>query len=186
MTLTEIITSQAWIIVLIIAIIISVLTYLKIKGKVVLRVGFSLVRGVIFFAIFFLPLIDQPKLSVSIALPIIGMVLLLSGIVLVVFGSKELTKTGLHGAEGIPERIIKTGLYSVIRHPINLGFICIFTGWYIAWSGVYSLYLLPILIIGLVIETFWEERNLQRVSGDEYKEYKKKVGMFFPKIGMKV
>jgi len=101
-------------------------------------------------------------------------------------GSIELTKTELHGVEGVPEEIITTGLYSMIRHPVNIGFICTFVGWYMVWSGAYSLYyLLPILIIGLVIETFWEERNLERVSGDRYKEYKKKVGMFFPKIRRK-
>jgi len=185
MTPIAIIKSQAWSMVLIIAVIISAITFLKVKGKVSYRIRLSLARGLIFFAIIYLPLVDQPRISSTIALPIIGIVLLLSGIILVVLGSKELTKTELHGIKGIPEEIITTGLYSMIRHPINLGFICTFVGWYIVWSGVYSLYFLPILIIGLVIETFWEERNLQKVSGDRYKEYKKKVGMFFPKIRRK-
>jgi len=185
MTPIEIIKSQAWIIVLIIAAIICVLTFLKVKGKASYRIKMSLVRGLIFFVIFYLPLVDQPRISSTITLPIIGTFLLISGIILVVVGSKELTKTELHGIKGIPEEIITTGLYGIIRHPINLGFICTFAGWYIVWSGVYSLYFLPILIIGLVIETFWEERNLQKVSGDRYKEYKKKVGMFFPKTRKK-
>ena len=53
------------------------------------------------------------------------------------------------------------------------------------WSGVYSLYFLAVFIIVFVIETFWEERNLEKAFGDRYTEYKKKVGMFFPKIWMK-
>jgi len=185
MILLEIIKSQAWSIVLIIAMIMSVLAFLKVKGKVSFRIRLSLVRGLVFFAILYPPLIDQPKISGTIALPIIGTVILLSGIILVVLGSRELTKTELYGIKGIPEEIITTGLYSIVRHPINLGLIYTFAGWYIVWAGAYSLYFLPILTIGLIIETFWEERNLERVFGDRYKEYKKKVGMFFPKIRKK-
>jgi protein-S-isoprenylcysteine O-methyltransferase Ste14 len=57
-----------------------------------------------------------------------------------------------------------------------------FSGWYLACGGVYSLYLLPILIAVFVVETFWEERNLEEAFGDEYRQYKKEVSAFLPKI----
>ena len=178
----EILKTQARILAYIIAVATSVLTFLNIKGKINLRIGFSLARGLIFFGIVYLPLVDQPRISISIALLIIGTVLLISGVILVLWGSKQLMNTKLHGVKGIPETIITTGLYSIIRHPMNLGFLCAFTGWYVVWAGVYSLYLLLILLIALVIETFWEEKNLERIFGDKYREYKKKTGMFFPKL----
>lgn len=182
MTIMEFLRGEAWIAVLVIAIIIGIYTFLKIKGKVGFKIGFSLIRGGIFFAIFYLPLIKQPILLDNIALPIIGIILFLFGITFIILGSRELTKTELQGAKGVPKEIITTGLYKSIRHPINLGLIFTFAGWYIIWSGDYALIILIILIITLIIETFWEERNLQKIFGDNYKEYKKKVGMFFPKI----
>jgi len=184
MTLVEIIRSHAWIIVLIIAIITSIATFvsLKLKGGVIYRIIWSLVRGLIFFALFYIPLIEQPRISSNIALPIIGIILLIFGVILVFIGSKQLTKADLHGIKGIPKEIITKGLYSIIRHPVNLGLMFTFAGWYILWSGVYSLYFLAVFIIVFVFETFWEERNLEKAFGDGYTEYKKRVGMFFPKI----
>ena len=114
-----------------------------------------------------------------------GTILLIFGVIIVFIGSKQLTKAELHGIKGIPKEIITEGLYGIIRHPVNLGLMFTFTGWYILWSGVYSLYFLAVFVIVFVFETFWEERNLEKAFGDGYTEYKKKVGMFFPKIWSK-
>ena len=184
MTLIEIIRSHAWIIVVIIAIITSIASFmsLKIKGGVNYRIIWSLVRGLIFFALFYIPLIGQPRISSNITLPIIGIILLIFGLILVFIGSKQLTKADLQGIKGIPKEIITKGLYGIIRHPVNLGLMSTFAGWYVLWSGVYSLYFLAVFITVFIFETFWEERNLEKAFGDGYTEYKKKVGMFFPKI----
>jgi protein-S-isoprenylcysteine O-methyltransferase Ste14 len=39
----------------------------------------------------------------------------------------------------------------------------------------------PALALILVLETFWEEKNLVRELGEEYLDYQRKVGMYFPK-----
>ena len=173
---------QAWIVVLIIAAIVGVLTFFEMKGKVGFKIGFSIFRGALFFLLFYIPLFNQPRISGIPALPIIGIIFLIFGIILTATGSKQLMKTDLQGVKGIPDEIITDGLYSVIRHPVNLGLMFTFTGWYLIWTGIYSLYFLAVFLIVFVIETFWEERNLEKEFGDSYKEYKQKVGMFFPKI----
>lgn len=142
-------------------------------------------RALAVFVFVYAPLIEQPRISDTIILPVIGIIFVLFGIVLVVVAAKELSKTKFHGGRGIPERIITTGPYGIIRHPAYVGSIGIFAGWSLFWAAVYSLCLLLILIIALTIGVRWEERNLEKALGDEYKEYKKKVGMFFPKIGGK-
>lgn len=182
MTIIENLQPQAWIIALIVAAIISVLTFLEIKGTVLLRIGLSLVRGIIFFLLFYIPLFPQPRIAGAPALPIAGIVLLVFGILLAVVGSRQLLQTDLHGVTGVPDKIITTGLYGVIRHPVNLGLMFTFAGWYMIWSGVYSLLFLAAFLVVFVLETLWEEKNLEKVFGDGYKEYKQRVGMFFPKI----
>jgi protein-S-isoprenylcysteine O-methyltransferase Ste14 len=181
------ITVEGLIIAIVVAMILSLSLLLKVQAKASIKLGLALARALVFFIIIYLPLIDQPRISGNIALPIIGTIILLFGIILTVLSSRELLKTEFHGgkAGALPEKIIKTGPYNIIRHPANLGFMSTFAGWYLAWSGVYSLFLLPILIIVFIVETFWEERNLEEIFGDEYKKYKKEVGMFIPNMNSK-
>jgi protein-S-isoprenylcysteine O-methyltransferase Ste14 len=175
---------EGLIIAVIVAVILSLSLFLKVKAKVSTKLGLALARALVFFVIIYLPLIDQPRISGTAVLPIIGTIVLLFGIILTVLASRELLKIEFHGgkAAALPEKIIKTGPYSIIRHPANLGFMSAFAGWYLGWGGVYSLCLLPVLITVFLVETIWEERNLEKVFGDEYREYRKEVGAFLPKI----
>lgn len=181
---------QIWLLVLLFSLCVSLLTTWKrqVKDKQInlplvrLAIGSTLARALGFFVIIYLPLINQPRILDTIAYPIIGIILVVFGIVPIAVATRELSKTEFHGGRGIPEKVITTGPYSIIRHPANIGFISAFTGWSLVWGAVYSLCLVPILTIGLVIESFWEEKNLEEALGDEYREYKKKVGMFFPTI----
>jgi methanethiol S-methyltransferase len=181
MEIIEMIREYAWILVLFIALAVIWLTYTKMKGTPLFRIGFGLFRAVLFFGIFYNPLMNQPRIG-TMSMPISGCIVLLLGIILNVIGTKELVKTKLGGVKGIPDRIITTGIYRIIRHPINLGFMLIFCGWYVMWAGIYSLYFLPVLIILFIIVSFYEEKNLIKVFGEEYQAYKKEVGMFIPKI----
>ena len=182
MVILESIRNWAWVFILVVSVLITVLTFLKIKEKIGVRIRFALMRGIIFFGMMYLPLIDQPRLSTGTALPIIAIMLLIFGLYLIVRGARDLTKTQLQGITGTPEKIITTGLYAIIRHPINLGFMFAFTGWYLLWVGTYSLIFPPVLVVILIFETFWEERKIEKTLGEEYTEYKKRVGMFSPKL----
>jgi len=145
-------------------------------------IGSTLARALAFFVIVYLPVMGQPRISRSVLVTALGTIIMLFGAFCIVAATRELSKTTFRGGKGIPEKVITTGPYSVVRHPATVGFACAYVGWSLLWGGLYALYLAPVLIIGLVIETFWEEKNLEKALGDEYKEYKQRVGMFFPKI----
>jgi protein-S-isoprenylcysteine O-methyltransferase Ste14 len=115
----------------------SLLLLLKVKAKMSTKIGLALARTLVFSVIIYLPLIDQPRISGTVVLPITGTIVLILGIVLVVLASRELMKTELRGgkAGALPERIIKTGPYSIVRHPANLGLMGAFAGWYLVWCG---------------------------------------------------
>ena len=156
----------------------ALLTFLKVKGRLRFKILYSIVRGVVFLAIFYNPLIGQPRVLDVMSVKIIGLIALTIGVVLACLGGKQLVKTELRGIKGIPDRLITEGLYTRIRHPINLGLMLIFFGWYAVFPGVYSILFVVCLITALVIETFWKERNLIKKFGNEYLEYKENVGMF--------
>jgi protein-S-isoprenylcysteine O-methyltransferase Ste14 len=64
----------------------------------------------------------------------------------------------------------------------GLHFICL--GWFLVWGAVYGLYFVPVFVLFNVLQAFFEERYvLGKEFGDEHKAYKKRVGMFIPKLG---
>jgi hypothetical protein len=84
-------------IVLIVAVVLSlsILLLLKVKAKTSTKIGLALARALVFSVIIYLPLIDQPRISGTIVLPIMGAIVLVFGIVLVVLAGRELMKTEL-------------------------------------------------------------------------------------------
>ncbi|HEC75629.1 MAG TPA: isoprenylcysteine carboxylmethyltransferase family protein [Thermoplasmatales archaeon] len=72
-------------------------------------------------------------------------------------------------------KLISTGIYSLVRHPIYLGNILWFLGISLILRAKYALIYVPIFIILSMILTLAEENGLIEDFGGEYKEYKKKT-----------
>jgi len=78
------------------------------------------------------------------------------------------------------DRIITTGVYSLVRHPQYLGGILAHIGFSILLSAWYSLIVTPIVTLIIYLISKKEEEELLREFGREYEEYRKKVPMFIP------
>jgi protein-S-isoprenylcysteine O-methyltransferase Ste14 len=99
------------------------------------------------------------------------------------FGIKGVFYTSLKVAETHrAERIVKTGVYSIVRHPQYLGGILAHIGFSFLLSGMYSLLVTP-LIVALIYTISWKEENeLIKEFGQEYTDYKKRVPMLIPEV----
>lgn len=77
-------------------------------------------------------------------------------------------------------KLIKTGLNSVVRHPIYFALILMLIG--ISLLIPTDLVLLSVLFcfVYLYIGTKLEERRLVQIFGDSYRQYQQKVKMFIP------
>lgn len=152
-------------------------------GQIIGAVSKILILSLVIVALIFLPMIDQPRIENAVILPT-GVFLVVLGVILNVFAARQLTRIKFHmRGLGTPDRLITAGLFSTIRHPSSLGIVSIMIGWYLAWGARYCIYFVtPIIVVGIFVENKLEERNLARVFGDEYRVYKKKVGMYFPRI----
>lgn len=87
------------------------------------------------------------------------------------------------GATRTKHTLVTHGPYRWIRHPlytfgssmfISLGLMA--DNWFIAALGVLA-------FVPVAIRTPKEEANLMEKFGDEYREYMKRTGRFFPKLG---
>jgi protein-S-isoprenylcysteine O-methyltransferase Ste14 len=79
------------------------------------------------------------------------------------------------------DKIIITGVYSIVRHPQHLGALLAHMGISFLFSAWYSLLFTPLMVVLIYLISRKEEEELIREFGKEYKDYKKKVGMFLPK-----
>ncbi|MFX0174209.1 MAG: methyltransferase family protein [Candidatus Hodarchaeota archaeon] len=116
-----------------------------------------------------------PLVHILIFLPIIIVVLWLA-----LSGVKEV---GLKVAETHrAEKVITTGVYSLVRHPQYLGALLAHLAISILLSTLYSLLLTPFMIVYLYLIAWKEEKELIREFGRDYEDYKANVPMLIPRL----
>ena len=99
------------------------------------------------------------------------------------FGIKGVKQTTLKVAETHrTEKIVTTGVYSLVRHPQYFGGLLAHMGVSFLLSAWYSLLVTPLMVVLVYLVSKKEEDELIREFGNEYKEYMKKVPMFIPRI----
>ncbi len=81
-----------------------------------------------------------------------------------------------------PEKVVATGIYTVVRHPQHLGWLSTHIGFSFLLSAWYSL-LFTLPVVGLLyLISHKEEKELTREFGEEYERYKRVVPMFIPRL----
>jgi protein-S-isoprenylcysteine O-methyltransferase Ste14 len=121
-----------------------------------------------------LPLVDWVSYSVCALLTI-------PGIVVLVFGMKACPLKVISGRDR--SALVTRGIYSYIRNPICLSCILLAFSAAIGFKSAAGLAVAVLsLITAYIRASLWEERELEQRFGSEYSEYKRKVGMFIPKI----
>jgi protein-S-isoprenylcysteine O-methyltransferase Ste14 len=86
------------------------------------------------------------------------------------------------GTERSEPKVISTGAFSIVRHPIYTGAILFYLGATIITMSIASAAFWILIIIFYILIARYEERILTEEFGEEYLNYKKKTGLLFPKI----
>jgi protein-S-isoprenylcysteine O-methyltransferase Ste14 len=108
-------------------------------------------------------------------LEILGIIIFVLGGVLVVFGWDKIFK-----AKG--QALVKDGLYSHVRHPQYTGILIATLGLIVFRFSPISLALWPILAYIYYRLARKEEKRCEEKFGDEFREWKRQVPMFLPRI----
>jgi protein-S-isoprenylcysteine O-methyltransferase Ste14 len=97
-------------------------------------------------------------------------------------GIEGVRETGMKAAETHrTEKIVTSGVYSVVRHPQYLGGLLAHVGISFLLSAWYSLISTPLMVVLIFLISNKEEKELIREFGKEYEDYRKKVPMLIPK-----
>lgn len=122
--------------------------------------------------------------AVNLSIPVVHLAICIPFLVIgawtAIKGVKEVT---LRVAETHrPQRIVTTGVYSIVRHPQHLGALLAHLGISFLLSAWYSLLSTPLMVALIVLISRKEEEELVREFGDEYVRYRKKVPMLIPRL----
>jgi protein-S-isoprenylcysteine O-methyltransferase Ste14 len=80
------------------------------------------------------------------------------------------------------ERVVTTGVYSVVRHPQYLGGLLAHLGISVLLSAWHSLLFTPLVVLLNYLIAWKEEVELVREFGAEYEEYRRTVPMLIPRL----
>jgi methanethiol S-methyltransferase len=108
-------------------------------------------------------------------------VLIALGLGLVIWGWSLIFKRYWSKAEGKGELVMR-GIYRFIRHPQYTGFMLITLGMICDWVTLPMLIMWPILAVLYYRLARKEEADMQMEFGQQYLEYKRRTGMFLPRL----
>ena len=171
--------------------------YGKQKGKKIGEIS-GVISGWGFFILWFgIWLSPQDRFIIPflqnsfIQIPIMNLVIYLVNLLIFIpffivgawFGIKGVIQTSLKVAEiHMAEKIVTSGVYSIVRHPQYFGGILAHIGFSFLLSGLYSLLVTPLVIVIVYIISWKEESELIKEFGQEYEDYRSKVPMLIPKF----
>ena len=120
---------------------------------------------------------------VDFAIPVLHLIIFIPFFAVGVWlGIEGVQKTTLKVAETHrAEKIVTSGVYSIIRHPQYVGGLLAHVGASFLLSAWYSLLLTPLMIVLVYVISKKEEEELIKEFGKEYENYKKKVPMLIPR-----
>ena len=134
-----------------------------------------------------IPFMSHPSFNipiVNISIPIYHLIISVPFIVVGAwFGIGSVRTTSLKVAETHrTEQIVSTKIYSLMRHPQYFGGILAHIGISFLLSSLFSLFFTPLVIFLNFLVAWKEEKELIKEFGEEYKSYRERVPMLFPKI----
>jgi len=149
----------------------------EITGRVRLR---NLLDFLMFFLRIPLPIADQLRIPAPPLLSMaLGLIIMILGFYMMFSALRKLMPFLMMGKE---KRLLKEGVYGVVRHPLYLGDSIWPVGLSIMFRGLCSLILTPIWLLFYIATTFYEEKRLEEEFGEEYREYRRRVKRIIPLI----
>ena len=78
--------------------------------------------------------------------------------------------------------LVRNGMYRIVRHPLYASIMLMFYGGVLIYRNVYAAAAVTFIFIPFMYYRARQEEHLLHKAFPEYSEYRKKTGMFFPKL----
>ncbi|MEX2720251.1 MAG: isoprenylcysteine carboxylmethyltransferase family protein [Candidatus Wukongarchaeota archaeon] len=147
--------------------------------QIISILAFSLIW---FFDSFILKFSTEPANSIPLSIRIILFIIMfILGLILIGLAHKALFGMFLHGERHETSTLVTTGIFAHVRNPMYLGTFLIFLAFILATFSLISL--IPWVLIVILFDkmTNYEEKDIERIFGEEYLEYKSRVPKWIPR-----
>ena len=141
------------------------------KAQIVFVLVFMIVWGVDSFLLRFV-LNLTGLISLFVSVPI--------GVISLIVGTYFVRKSESVVFSNMEGKVIDTGVYGRVRHPMYLGELLILLGFSIATFSVLSFIVWIVFFLFLDRMASYEEKDLTRMLGLKYSDYQKKVSKWLP------
>lgn len=108
--------------------------------------------------------------------------LLIPAVLLIVMGFRLVSKSyGVVLMRSGQPRLIEDGVYSLVRHPMYLGVTLFLLGFLFLEFSLVAVFFLIVFAVACDWAATYEERDLVRVLGEEYRDYQRRVPKWVPR-----
>ena len=142
----------------------------------------------LFFFLFYLLLrsgtgrIDNITVQVRLILAAVGTLLVVAGCFVNIRGRLDLGKNWANQIRIYKDHsLVIGGMYGIVRHPLYASLIWMFIGASLLYVNYYALFSTLLIFLPFMYYRARQEEKLLENEFGEYRAYRKKVGMFFPK-----
>ncbi|MBP7509202.1 MAG: isoprenylcysteine carboxylmethyltransferase family protein [Prolixibacteraceae bacterium] len=108
--------------------------------------------------------LNNISITIGLCLSIIGILFILLSF-LKIGTVPSITKAGLK----------TSGVYQIVRHPIYAGTLIVFAGLNLLTSSAIPIFYFPVSMLLYYLMTYFEEKDLLKIYGKEYIDYREKV-----------
>jgi len=128
-----------------------------------------------------LPFFEQPTFDHPLLQYGFGWPLLVLGLFGRIYPMMYLRRQGTTTTLDEVGKLVDTGPYGWVRHPQYTAGLIMLLGWFLAWGAWYALSLMPIIAALIYAQALIEEKYiLEKLFGETYVDYRKRVGMLLP------
>ena len=133
-----------------------------------------------------LPLFEQPTFHRPLAQYGLGLPLLVLGLLGRVYSMLYLRQKGTTTTLDEVGKLVDSGPYAWVRHPQYTAGLVMLLGWFLTWGAWYALGWLPLIAGMIYAQALIEEKYiLEKMFGEAYTDYRKRVGMLLPRLAGK-
>lgn len=145
----------------------------KAKGNILVILQFALIAAIVLMAI---DEVNEPWIYIG------GVFFIAPGLIIIYLGIKQLGGSlTVHPQPKSDAKLIETGIYKYVRHPIYTGLMLATFGSVVQSMAVVKLFVWLILVAVLNYKARWEEKLLSATYAN-YADYMARTGRFAPAL----